>query len=262
MGKKRATIIGSEDESALIAKKAVKKEQKKLREGKPVAPKSDTDPTTKTTQVTETPLTETKKSDTKETKVHHRGSKYQTAKSQVDPLKTYSLEDGLNLLRKVSFAKFDPSVELHITLKEKGFSKEVELPHSNGKTKKIAVADEATIKNIEAGKIDFDVLIASPAMMSKLIKLAKILGPRGLMPNPKNGTVAENPEKTAKDMARKISVNLKTEKDAPVVHTLVGKLSMTDKVLSENIKAVLENISGSRKIVLKSSMSPAIKLQV
>jgi len=97
--------------------------------------------------------------------------------------------------------------------------------------------------------------------MGKLVKFAKTLGPKGLMPNPKNGTVTENPEKKAADMASKNTLTIKTEKDAPLMHLVIGKLAMNDQQLAENIEAVTSALEGkATKIVLKSAMSPAIKV--
>jgi large subunit ribosomal protein L1 len=98
--------------------------------------------------------------------------------------------------------------------------------------------------------------------MAKLVKLAKVLGPKGLMPNPKNGTIVNDPANLAKTMAARNSVSLKCEKDAPLIHLSIGKLSLGDKKVSENIAAVLAGLTGLqvRKVVLKSTMSPAIKL--
>ncbi|KKU78514.1 MAG: 50S ribosomal protein L1, partial [Candidatus Amesbacteria bacterium GW2011_GWA2_47_70] len=174
----------------------------------------------------------------------------------------------IKLLRDVSLTKFDATVELHLVLKEKGLSKEIELPHPTGFARRVAIADDATMAKIAAGKIDFDVLLASPADMPKLVKYAKVLGPRGLMPNPKNGTIVDNPAATAKKLAGSNTISVKTEKDAPLIHTVVGKLSMTDVQLIDNTSVILnslfpkESISQISKAVLKSTMSPAIKLAV
>jgi large subunit ribosomal protein L1 len=257
MGKKKVAVLGTENEETLKVKKAVKLEQKKLREGKEIVKKEDSEPTPSPTSTTVAPENKSKPAHTH----HGRSHKYQAAKSQINPT-PYSLRDGLNLLRSVSTTTFDPTVELHITLKEKSAPKEIELPHSTGKTKRIAIATDETIAKISAGQIDFDVLLATPTQMAKLVKLAKVLGPKGLMPNPKTGTIVNDPESLAKSMAAKNSLSLKTEKDAPLIHLVIGKLSLSDKQLTENISAVLEGLSGLqvKKIVLKSTMSPAIKL--
>lgn len=253
-------VLGTENEEEAKKKADVKREQKKLREGKGKKEEVvvSAAPDVETAQSSEGAAEEKKSIK----RVRVRSKSYKALKSQVDITKQYPLSEGLKLLREVSKTKFDPSVELHISLKEKGFNKEVELPHTTGKTKRIAIANEETIAKIQKNQIDFDVLLASADQMGSLVKFAKVLGPKGLMPNPKNGTVVTNPEKTAKDMAGRVSVNLKTEKDAPLLHTTVGKLSMTDKVLEENITAITNSVAGkSVKIILKSSMSPAIKLQ-
>jgi len=126
------------------------------------------------------------------------------------------------------------------------------------------INDILDLSKIESGKIDFDLLLASPAQMPKVIRLAKVLGPKGLLPNPKNGTVVPDPEATAKSMQGVISVILRTEKSAPLIHTIVGKLSLKDTELTKNINTILKVLppNNLRKIVLKSTMSPAIKLRI
>lgn len=273
-------VLGSSEEEVSKAKKAVKLEQKKLREGKVAKAPGlkggqrvvDTaEESLKELEVIEAKIAEVSPEVTPETpassgkkRIHHRSRAYQAAKSKIDVNKSYPSAEALALLRTVSISRFDPAVELHITLKEKGFSKEIELPHATGKTRRIAIADDATIAAIEAGKIDFDVLLTTPAQMPKLVKFAKILGPRGLMPNPKSGTVVPNPEAVAKTIGSKNTLSLKTEKDAPLIHVSLGKLSFRDGALQENISAVLSALPSNqvRKIVLKSTISPAIKVQI
>lgn len=275
MGKKRVSIIGSEDEAELKAKKAVKLEQKKLRTGqapKPgkvtsATPEPDVTATAEPTPVVSTPTpsaaaTQTEAAKTSVKKPRVRSPRYLKSKSQIDADQLYSLTDGLKLLRQVSLAKFDPTVELHLNLKEKGLSKVVELPHSTGKTRRVALVSPEVLSQIESGKIDFDLLLASPSQMGQLVKFAKVLGPKGLMPNPKNGTISDDPAAAAKKLSSSNSLVLKTEKDSPVVHVAVGKLSQPDSELAENVSAVLSHLSQVQKIVLKSSISPAIKLQV
>ncbi len=274
MGKKRVSVLGSENEAEIKAKDAVKRQQKKLREGGKTAKAPglhggervvDTaaeslveyEQIQKKLQATPDPVSP------KPVLKKIRSRAYKAAKNQVNVSHNYALPDAIKLLRDISLSKTNNTVELHLTLKEKGFSKEIELPHSTGKTRIIATADDTTLKHIAAGHIDFDVLLASPVQMSALIKFAKVLGPKGLMPNPKTGTVVDDPQETAKKMSGKNTLLLKTEKDTPVIHTVVGKLSMTDDLLTQNISAVLAAVAGkSVKVVLKSTMSPAIKLSL
>lgn len=173
----------------------------------------------------------------------------------------YPVLSGIEILRKFKKGNFDETVELHINVKEKGISGQVTLPHGTGKKLRIRIVDDATIAEVESGKIDFDVLVATPDMMPKLAKVAKTLGPRGLMPNPKNGTISENPSEVVEKLS-KGQVSYKTEAVAPIIHASVGKLSFEDKQLTENITSLLASIGQERinNIVLKSTMSPAIKI--
>lgn len=274
MGKKRVSTLGSEEEAQQKAKRSVQLEQKKIREGKtakaPGLSGGQHVVDTAAESLAELEVIEAKKhvaedesTPTKTAKkARIRSKAYKTAKSQIDSDKTYALKDALVLLKKVSLTKFDPTVELHLTLLDKGFSKDIDLPHSTGKTRRIAVADADTLAKIAANKIDFDLLLASPEQMGSLVKFAKILGPRGLMPNPKNGSVVSDPAAAAKAMASKNSLPLKTEKDAPLVHTQVGKLSFGDEKLTANIQAVLSVVPKLQKIVIKTTMSPAIKISL
>jgi len=264
MGKKRVSVLGTESEEAAKAKHARQLEQKKLRQGKGQRVVDTAQESLVELEEVQkragTPLEEPVKK-TKKNRV--RSKPYQTAKSKIDPDKTYSVPDALKLLRTVSLTKFDPSVELHINLKESPSSLiSVTLPHSTGISRRIVVFTDSLLSQIESGKADFDVLLATPADMPKLVKLAKILGPKGLMPNPKTGTIVDNPAATAKKMAGENSLALKPEKSAPVIHTTVGKLSLSDADLSDNISTILSSLTHLQKVVLKSTMSPAIKLQV
>lgn len=275
-------VLGSEDEVQVKAKADVKREQKKLRGGKTAkAPGlaggqrvvDTTEESLREFEVIQSKLQESqniqlqdqtpKTSTIKKSKV--RSKAYQAAKAKVNPNQQYSLPDAIKLLRDISYTKTNNTVELHITLKEKGLATEVELPHSTGPARRVAIADETTLAKIAAGKIDFDVLVASPADMPKLVKYAKILGPKGLMPNPKSATLVANPQETAQKLSSSNAISLKTEKDTPVIHTVAGKLTMADDQLGQNITAILASLPAGQKtakVVLKSTMSPAIKLQV
>lgn len=205
---------------------------------------------------------DSKKADKFARKQVTRSKKYSEVKSKVSG-KAYKVSDAVALVKEISYTKFDGTVELHLVLKKGGVNLQVALPHSTGKTKKIEVADDNTIKKLESGKIDFDLLLATADMMPKLVKYAKILGPKGLMPNPKNGTVI----KSAKD-ADKFggnTIQVKTEKDAPLVHTIVGKVSQKSEELVKNTEAILAALGKDKQIVrafLTSTMSPSVKLLI
>lgn len=191
-----------------------------------------------------------------------RSEAYKTKLMEIEKNKTYSLPQGIELLRKVKIAKFDETVELHINTTEAGINGTVKLPHGTGKEIKVAIADDAVIAEVEKGKINFDILIASPDMMPKLARVARVLGPKGLMPNPKNGTISADPEEAAKKFQGG-QIGFKTESKLPIIHLSVGKTSFEDKQLEENIKTIIAAVKRGRirNITLKSTMSPGIKIQ-
>lgn len=190
-----------------------------------------------------------------------RSRRYQSVAAMVDKKKQYKLSEALELLPKLKLAKFDETVELHINTTEPGLSGQLNLPHGTGKKTRVAIADDKLIADVEKGKIEFDVLLAVPQMMPKLAKVAKVLGPKGLMPNPKNGTITANPEEEAKKYEGG-QMRYKTESKLPVMHLTVGKLSFGEKKLAENIKAIFAAVQAAKikNATLKSTMSPGIKL--
>ncbi|MBI2008309.1 hypothetical protein HYS82_01500 [Candidatus Amesbacteria bacterium] len=263
MGKKRVSILGTESEQETKAKHARQLEQKKLRLGKgqrvvDTAKESLLELEEIQKRTAEIPSTT---QTAKQSRV--RSQPYQNAKTKIAPDKTYSITDAVQLLRTVSLTKFDPTVELHINLQESPSNQiSVTLPHPTGISQKIAVFSDSLLPQIESGKIDFDLLLATPADMPKLVKFAKTLGPRGLMPNPKTGTLTPDPASALKSLTSRNSLTLRPEKSAPVIHTVVGKLSFSDSDLSANISAILSALTHTQKVVLKSTMSPAIKISV
>ncbi|MEK7141403.1 MAG: hypothetical protein AAB800_02550 [Patescibacteria group bacterium] len=206
----------------------------------------------------------------KEKKARVRSKRYKEVAGMVDKTKLYPLADAVALVKKTSVTKFDGTVELHINLNPmslgdaKGdFRGSASLPHGTGKEVKVAIADDALLTKIEAGTIDFDVLVSHPSMMAKLAKFARVLGPKGLMPNPKNGTISPDPEKRAKELSHG-QVNFKAEPGIPIIHMGIGKVSFEDKKIMENIQAILTAIGTSKisRVTIASTMGPGVKLQL
>jgi large subunit ribosomal protein L1 len=221
-----------------------------------------------------------------------RGKKYLEAKSKVDRNKRYELEGGVKLLLDATYTKFDEGVDLAIRLgvdpkkADQMVRGTVVLPHGTGKKVRVLafakgqkekealdagadfVGGEDLIEKISKGWLGFDKAIATPDMMGLVSKLGKILGPRGLMPNPKVGTVTFDLERAVKEI-KAGKVEFKVEK-AGVVHVPVGKVSFGFGQLLENIKALLEVIMRAkpptskgiylRSIALSTTMGPGIKI--
>ena len=195
-----------------------------------------------------------------EKKEHVRGKKYTEAKAKLKHDEFYKIPNAVKIVKEASYSKFDETMELHLVMKKPGISVQVSLPNQAGKQKKIEVANEDTIKKLKEGKIDFDVLVATSDMMPKLVPFARLLGPKGLMPNPKNGTLV-NDIKKAKSFST-ATITLKTEREAPLIHTVVGKVSQKNDEIVENIEAILKALGKDKQIVrafLKSTMSPSAK---
>ncbi|MFC2014408.1 50S ribosomal protein L1 [Chloroflexota bacterium] len=192
--------------------------------------------------------------------------KYMEAVKLLDKTKTYSPEEAIELAKKMSYAGFDETVELHlrmgldprnatqqvrgVTLLPHGLGKEVKvLVFAQGEAEKIAqdagadyIGNDDLVQKIEGGWLDFDTAIATPDLMSKVSKLGKILGRRGLMPNPKSGTVvdASNLTKAIED-ARKGQVEFKLDRTA-IIHLPIGKTSFDENKLKENLAAIVEAV--------------------
>ncbi len=216
-------------------------------------------------------------------------------KKLIDVKKVYGSEEAIELVKKTSTVKFDAGVEVHIRLgidPKKGDQQiraSVVLPNGTGKSKKIAVfADAETMKQAkEAGadliideegiqqikqteKCDFDVAIATPKMMKALGPIAKVLGPKGLMPSPKDGTVTMD-MKTAVEAIKKGKATFKNDATGNL-HVLIGKTSFDTKKLMENFETLIEVLKKSKpssskgtflkKVFISSSMGPSVKVQV
>lgn len=256
MGKVRVKTF---DESGELQEDVKKKARAEAKKTAKVSEKT----VEKATDVAEQSATDSKKVTVKQTVKHSDSKRHQSNEKQMDKNKHYDIEEAVELLKKFKKSKFDETVELHINVTEKGVSGQVNLPHGTGKKLNIAVADDKIVEEVENGKINFDVLIAKPEMMPKLAKVARILGPRGLMPNPKNGTVTNNPDEVIEKLSAG-QVSYKTEPQNPIIHLAVGKVSFEDDKIEENIKSVVNSIGASKidQVVLKSTMSPGIKIAV
>ena len=208
-------------------------------------------------------LTQEVKTEKKGRQPKARGKKYQDLKKLVDKTKSYTPKEAFELLKKISLAKFGGSVEVHLNVIDKNLSGEAKLPYFKGKAMKVAIFDEKLLEEIKAGKINFDILLATPADMSKIMPLAKILGPKGLLPNPKNGTITPDPEKAAEKLSGN-ALRYKTEKDFPLVHIVIGKISQPVEELTANFEALIKAINPKniKKGYLKSTMSPSIKVSL
>lgn len=261
MGKIRVKVLGDEE-----AEKKQQVEAQKRAEAKKAA---DTSEEATASEDAEAP--KKKVIVKKVTKEKARSDGYMAKAQLVDANKVYKLSEAVTLLPQLKLASFDETVELHINTTDKGISGQMTLPHGTGKQTRVAIinpsedtaAADALIKAIEGGTIDFDVLIATPDAMPKLARVARVLGPRGLMPNPKNGTVTPKPEETAKKFAGG-QMNYKTEAKFPILHLVIGKVSFGDKKLEENIRVAIQtvNTKNIKNVTLKSTMSPAIKLDL
>lgn len=238
-------------------------------------------PSEKTAAPAKKPKTALKTSASK----NQQGKKYLEAKKLLQD-KPYKIKEAFEVLPKTSAVKFDAAVEVHLNVADKNMKGSINFPHSFGakqkKTKYLVFTDqkptsdtnqsiiwgnESTIAEIEKGNLkpgrDFDQVISSPKFMPSLAKIAKILGPKGMMPNPKNGTVTENFEKVTSSSDTS-SYSFKSDPTAPIIHAKIGKISQSQTELFENLKTLTLAIGVSKikKATLTSTMGPAIRLDV
>tara|TARA_Y100001970_G_C14195213_1_gene837640 strand:- start:486 stop:1166 length:681 start_codon:yes stop_codon:yes gene_type:complete len=210
----------------------------------------------------------------------------------VDRLKLYDVSEAVSLLKKTAQAKFDETVDLAINLgvdpkhADQSIRGTVSLPHGTGKDVKVLVVakgdnvdlakdagadyygSEELLDKVKGGWTDFDVVVSTPDMMAQVGKLGKVLGPRGLMPNPKSGTVTNDISKAVKEL-KAGKIEFRVEKQG-IVHMGIGKLSFEDSQIIENFEAVMGSIVKARpnslkgryiqKVSLSSTMGPGVRL--
>jgi large subunit ribosomal protein L1 len=222
-----------------------------------------------------------------------QGKKYRAAAALVDRAKFYSVEEAVDLAKRIAYAKFDETVELDMNLgvdprkADQMVRGTVVLPHGLGKSKKVVViasaakiqeardagADEVggddIVERIKGGWLAFDALVATPDMMKSVGPLGKILGPRGLMPNPKTGTVTFDVGRAVREV-KAGKVEFRVDKTG-VIHAPVGKVSFEKQLLADNARALIEAVMKAKPATAKgkyvksagisSTMGPGIKLE-
>lgn len=222
--------------------------------------------------------------------------KLAAAREKVDADKIYTLDDAIKLAQETSYTKFDGSIDLAFNLNldvrqaDQQLRGAVSLPNGNGKKIVVlAATDDATQQKLAteakadvvvgsadlnqilaSGKLDFDVIITDPKMMPTLGRYGKVLGPKGLMPNPKTGTVTPQVAKAVEEV-KKGKANYRTDKNG-IVHTSIGRASMSTKALIENASVVIETIKKLKPSAVKgayfknltvsASMGPSIKIEI
>lgn len=224
----------------------------------------------------------------------NKGKRLNAAYKGIDRNKFYPVEDAVKIVKSAATTKFDETIELALNLgidprhSDQQVRGVVNLPHGTGKSVKVAVfargdkaeaakkagADivgaEDLAQQVEAGKIEFDRCIATPDMMGVVGKLGKVLGPRGLMPNPKLGTVTPNVAEAIKNV-KGGQLEFRAEK-AGLIHAGVGKMSFSEQQIAENVKAFIAAIARAKpqgakgafikKVSLSSTMGPGVKLEI
>lgn len=275
--------------------KAGKRSEKALREAEEKAEKEARKEAGDTTPLNEDGSATVKKGPKPATRplIERRGKNYRKITEQLEKGKVYTLAEALALATKTSPAKFDASVEVHVRLgvdprqADQNIRATVSLPNGTGKTIRVAVfapeaehaaakkagadviGDETFLKQLDKEELDFDILVATPQYMPKLGKYARLLGPRGLMPNPKSGTVATDVAKAVSE-AKAGKVEYRVDKQG-IVHIAIGKVSFGADKLAENAKSFFDSLSSQKPSSLKGSyiktinvattMGPGIKVE-
>ena len=222
----------------------------------------------------------------------NKGKRYQEAAALIEKGKAYPIEEAVAVVKKTSNVKFDASVDVVFKLgldtrhADQQLRGAIVLPHGTGKTKKVLVVTQGAkveeakaagadvvggkeiLEDIQKGWLDFEVMIATPDMMAELGKLGRILGPKGLMPNPKTGTVTMDVAKAVQE-TKAGKVTYRTDKDGNV-HMPIGRVSFDDEKLAENFKVIYDLLVKSKpssakgtymkNVVISTTMGPSVKV--
>lgn len=274
-------------EKAAVVAKAGKRSAKSIKEAEDKAAKEERKE--HAAEEVHTPIT---KKIIVRSQLERKGKKYRKAAEQIDKNKSYSLVEATKLAVATSTTKFDSTVEIHVRLgvdprhADQNIRASIVLPEGSGKKVRVAVfaeADDVTkakaadadiagtdefLQQLDKGVIDFDVLVATPAVMPKLGKYARVLGPKGLMPSPKSGTVTPDVTKAVKE-AKAGKVEYRVDSNG-IVHLGIGKASFGADKIVNNAKAVLASIKAAKpastkgnyvlSVYMTSSMGPSIKI--
>ena len=223
-------------------------------------------------------IVEEKKEETKEKKptvkkekvgkTKIRSKKYQAAVALFDRNKKYQISEAIELIKKTSYTGFDGNVEIHMHLIGKSGKPEqvrglIQYPHPTGKKINVEILDEKVIAEIEkTKKAPSDIYLTTPKLMPQVAKLAKILGPKGKMPNPKSGTIVEDPDAAKKELSGG-KVEYKTDEFGNI-HQVIGKVSADATVLEENFQALLSVLPIEKivSVTVCATMGPGIKVQI
>lgn len=271
--------ISKETDSSkeVAVKKAGKRSHKALEAAAELAEKEQRKQSKKETETHERPK---QKSNPTRSKLARQGKKIQKSAQLIDQTKQYDLSEAINLVKKTSHVKFDATVEIHINLNvdprhaDQNIRDNLVLPAGTGKKIKVAVltdddklakqagadiaGNDELLTQLDKGLINFDILIATPMLMAKLGKYARMLGPRGLMPNPKSGTVTTDINKAVKD-AKAGRVEYRVDSNG-IIHLGVGKVSFSESQLLENIQSVVTSIKNNKPSSVKSNYFKAFHL--
>ncbi len=281
---RKAEVAKAGKRSEKAAHEAEEKEEKETRKAAhDTAPQGETESHMKRGAV---PVTRPKS--------ERRGKKFKEVAKKVEAGKTYKLDEAVKLAAETSPVKFDATIEFHVVLgvdprqADQNVRSTVTLPHGTGKSVRVAafvpideieaakkagadiIGEDDIIKDLDKEQINFDVLVSTPGLMPKLGKYARLLGPRGLMPNPKSGTVATNITKAVTE-AKGGKVEYRVDKQS-IVHLGIGKVSFGAEKLQDNAKAFFESLQSVKPSSLKSAyivsvhvsstMGPGIKVEL